>query len=141
MGKRGVIKQKSKEHMPFGFKISGNVICVDAEDTLREAASILAKHNIGVVVVKANFRLVGILSERDFIKRLICKDRSPYTTHVKDIMTKKVVTVNLNEGLEKIHRKMRLIKFRHLPIVHNDQVVGILSNRDLMYLRKLKLNT
>ena len=84
---------------------------------------------------------MGILSERDFIKRLICKDRSPYTTRVKDIMTKKVVTVNLNEGLEKIHRKMRAIKFRHLPIVHNDQVVGILSNRDLMYLRKLKLNT
>ena len=81
------------------------------------------------------------MSERDIVQRVVAKGLSVESTLVKDVMTRKVVCVDLTEGLGKVHKKMREIKFRHLPVVKDDRVVGMVSNRDLMYLRKLKLET
>jgi len=133
-----LVKVKSKAHVPFGFKVSGNVICVRDTDSVYHAAKVLADKNIGVVLVKSqDGRMIGILSERDIVSRLVAERKCQDATKVTDIMTKKVVTVNLDEGLDKVHNKMREIKFRHLPITRGDKVLGIISNRDLMYLRRL----
>lgn len=134
-----LIKEKSKNHIPFGYKITNNVICVNEDDTISKAAAVLEKNNIGAVIVKSNGKLGGILSERDIVYRVISKGKSPLTTKVKEVMTKKVVTVDIDEGLAKVHQILKDLKVRHLPVTRNDDVVGMISNRDIMYLRKLKI--
>lgn len=134
-----LIKEKSKNHIPFGYKITKNVICVNASDCISNAASILERNNIGAVIVKSDNKLAGILSERDIVYRVISKGKSPLLTKVSDVMTKKVVTVDIDEGLAKVHQILKDLKVRHLPVVRNGEVVGMISNRDIMYLRKLKI--
>lgn len=136
--KKRLIKQKGSKNVPFGLKISGNVISSKETDSITTIAKLLTKRNIGVVVIKSNGRLAGILSERDIVQRVVARHRTPETTLARHVMTKKVVTVNLDQGLDKVYHKMKHIKFRHLPVVSGNEVIGIVSNRDLMYLRKLK---
>lgn len=134
-----LIKERSVSNVPFGYKITGHVVSVDESANIVEAAKLLAKHNIGVVLVNSGQRLSGILSERDIVQRVVSKEKSAVNTKVREVMTSKVVTVNLDDGLNKIYSLMKKVKFRHLPVRKGDQVIGIVSNRDLMYLRKLKL--
>lgn len=132
-------KKRSDEHVSYAFKISKDVISVATDCTVRKAANVLTKHNIGVVLVKDGDNLAGILSERDIIQRVVSKGVDSETTSVSKIMTKDVVTADIDEGMGKIHAKLNSMKFRHLPIVKNGSVIGIVSNRDLIYLRELKI--
>jgi CBS domain-containing protein len=134
-----VVKVKSKKPIPFGFKMSDDIISVDATASVEDAARMLRRHNIGVVIVRQNKRAVGILSERDIAQRVVAAGKIPAETRVSDVMTKKIVTVDLDEGLREIHKMMRKIKFRHLPIRKGDRLIGMISNRDLMYLLGLKI--
>ncbi len=135
-----VIKGKRKYHTPFGFRITKGII--SAEDTMSvvDVARILSEHQIGAVVVKAGGtdRLAGIISERDITYKVVAQKKPYGKTRAGDIMTKDVVTVNLDEGLKAIHEQMKCIPFRHLPVRKGDNVVGMVSNRDLMYLRRLR---
>lgn len=132
-------KNKSDECVSYAFKISNDVISVGTDCTIRKAAGILTKNNIGVVLVKDGNGLAGILSERDIVQKVVSKGLDPASTPVSKIMTKDVVTADIDEGMGKIHAKLNSMKFRHLPIVKNGSVIGIVSNRDLIYLRELKL--
>lgn len=136
-----LIKEKTKTNVPFGYKITGHVISIDKSESIEKAAKILAKHNIGALVVTSKDRLAGILSERDIVNKVVSKGISIRSTKVGDVMTKKVVTVDLDKGIGKIHDIMKKVKFRHLPVLKGNNVVGMVSNRDLLYLRRLKTKT
>ncbi len=136
-----MVKEKCRKPVPYGFKISKDVIAVKDSDTIKRAARVLTGKNIGAVIVKSDGVMTGILSERDIVQRVVDKGLDPAAILVKEIMTRNVITVDIAEGLNKIHDELKRIHFRHLPVVKKGRVIGIVSNRDLMYLRKLKLRS
>jgi CBS domain-containing protein len=107
-------------------------ISVAPSDKVFNALSVMAERNIGAVLVMEGERLVGILSERDCVRKLDLKGRAARETSVKDIMTKDVISVPGERDVEECRKIMSERRIRHLPIVDDGKVVGILSIRDVL---------
>ena len=122
----------------FAISISSGVIVATENDSVLFVANLLKKHNIGAVVVVKGDKIVGILSERDIVRKVICTGLSAHDTKAKDIMTKEVVTADIKDGLNKIHEIMCSAPFRHLPIVKDGKLIGIVSSRNLYSLTPKK---
>ena len=105
---------------------------VDATRTVLEAARYMMEHNVGAVPVLRNGDLVGILSERDIMNRVVAVGRTPGTTAVSEVMTANPRAVAADESIEECLFIMREFGFRHLPIVDGKQLKGIVSLRDLL---------
>jgi CBS domain-containing protein len=97
-----------------------------------EAISLLAAHNVGAVVVTRDERLVGILSERDCVRRVMLDQRSANATRVADVMTAPVTSVRTQDGIERCMRIMTEQRVRHLPVVEAERVVGMISVGDVV---------
>jgi CBS domain-containing protein len=100
--------------------------------TVLETVRAMVEHNIGAVPVVHNGRLVGIFSERDLMKRVVAEGVDPRSTCLAEVMTDDPLTVNMNEELESCLTLMRRHNFRHLPVCHEGQLVGIISLRDIL---------
>ncbi len=109
-----------------------HVISVGPDASVLDAIRVMAEKGIGAVVVMESERLVGILSERDYARKVIIKGRSSETTRVADIMTKEVLTTNGSETVNQCMNTMTERKCRHLPVVEDDKVVGVISIGDLV---------
>lgn len=133
-----IIKEQKNEPTPFALKITYNVIKTTEDVSVREVAKVLQQNRVGAVLVEKEGSLTGIISERDIVWRVVAQDKSLDTTKAGDIMSRNVVTFDLNEGMEKLYELMKKIPFRHLPVRRGDKLVGMISSRDLMYLRSLK---
>ena len=107
------------------------VISVDPLTTVYEAMQMMADHHIGALTVMQDEKLIGIVTERDYARKVILKNRSSKTTHVSEIMTADVITVTLDNGVDECVDKMREHYIRHLVVVEAGQVIGMLSLRDL----------
>lgn len=109
-----------------------NVLTIHPDRALKEAAAILAKHNIGALVVvdHAN-KLVGILSERDIV-RAAARSDNVLTQPVGEVMTKNVITALQNDELQSVMQTMTEKRFRHMPVLEQGQLLGIISMRDLV---------
>lgn len=101
------------------------------DQTVYEAIAKMADLNIGALLVIKD-GLEGIISERDYRNEVILKGRTSKTTPVKDIMTKDVYCVNPVDSVEECMALMTDRKFRHLPVVENNKVVGVVSIGDLV---------
>jgi CBS domain-containing protein len=97
-----------------------------------DAARFMAERNIGAACVLEADRLVGIISERDMMNRVIAAGRDPKTTLVRDVMTSKPIIVNAGESHEKCLKVMQQAKIRHLPVIDGDRLLGVISLRDLL---------
>jgi CBS domain-containing protein len=104
----------------------------EMDATVLDAVLAMVERNIGAVPVVHNGTLVGIFSERDLMKRVVAQGCDPRTTCLAEVMTEDPLTVNMNEELEKCMALMRRHGFRHLPVCHEGQVVGIVSLRDVL---------
>jgi len=100
--------------------------------TVMETVCAMVEHNIGAVPVVHNGKLVGIFSERDLMKRVVAEGRNPGSTCLAEVMTDDPLTLNLTEELETCMALMRQHSFRHLPVCHEGQLVGIVSLRDIL---------
>lgn len=105
---------------------------MEATRTVLEAARYMMEHNIGAVPVLRDGDLVGILSERDIMNRVVAVGRTPGTTAVSEVMTAKPRAINADETLEECLFIMREFGFRHLPIVEGREVRGLVSLRDVL---------
>jgi len=101
-------------------------------DTVFSALELLAKYEIGALVVMDGGRLVGIVSERDYTRKVALQGRNSKETTVADIMTRDVFTVTPATGTRECMALMSERKFRHLPVVENGTVLGMISIRDIM---------
>lgn len=112
------------------------VTTVEPHATLRDVVSILAEKHIGSVIVSdASMKMLGILSERDVV-RAIANDGSEALDHpVSNHMTRNVVTASEHDGVLEIAKKMTEGRFRHMPVVSNGRVVGIVSTGDAVKYR------
>jgi len=108
------------------------VISVSPNDTILTALKSLAEHDIGAVLVIDQNRLIGILSERDCVRKLELQGRAAATTLVRDVMTANVLTVRPEQGAEQCRKIMGEARIRHLPVVEGERVVGVLSSKDIL---------
>ncbi|MCC8616687.1 CBS domain-containing protein [Xanthomonas vesicatoria] len=108
------------------------VFAVAADAAVIEAIRLMAERGIGAVLVMDGERLVGIVSERDYARKVVLRDRSSATTSVAEIMSSQVVTVSPSETVERCMQLMTDGRFRHLPVVENGRVQGVISIGDLV---------
>ena len=101
-------------------------------DSVYAALQRMADHGIGFLVVLDGDRLAGVLSERDYARKVILRDRSSKDTLVRDIMTTDVVTVAPDHSIPQCMTLMSAHGIRHLPVVERGKVIGVLSVRDLL---------
>jgi len=104
----------------------------DSKQTVLELAKAMVERNIGAVPVLENGDLVGIFSERDLMKRVVAEGRDPRSTCMAEVMTDDPLTINMNEELANCMALMRRHNFRHLPVCHEGQLIGIVSLRDIL---------
>ena len=113
-------------------KGSADHYTVSSGDTVLKALQLMAERRIGAVLVTENSKIVGIYTERDYVQKGELKGLKADATLVKDVMTSKMYTVGLDTSMEQCMGLMESHHIRHLPVVENDQLVGVVSIRDVM---------
>jgi len=97
-----------------------------------DAVRLMAEKGIGALLVMQGGRLAGILSERDYARKVVLQGRASSTTPVRDIMTVDVVSVGLDDTAERCMQIVTESRIRHLPVVDRDAVLGVVSIGDLV---------
>ena len=109
-----------------------SVFAVAPGDSVLHAITVMAEKGVGALVVLEEGRLAGMLSERDYARKVILHGRSSQDTPVRDIMTTKVVTVKSEQTVEDCMGLMTQHRIRHLPVVDGGRLAGVLSIGDLV---------
>ena len=108
------------------------VISVPEKATVRKAAELMNKHEIGCLVVMKKGKPVGIVTETDMVRRVILDSTDPKETNVAEIMSKPLVVGNPQMDVEEATRMMRTRKIKKLPIVMKGQLVGLVTTTDIV---------
>jgi CBS domain-containing protein len=115
------------------LKAKGNfVYSITASASVYDALKNMAEKNIGALMVIEQEKLVGIFSERDYARKVVLQGRASHDTPVQAVMTDKVITVVSADSLEKCMNLMSKNRVRHLPVVDDDKVTGIISISDVV---------
>jgi CBS domain-containing protein len=105
---------------------------ISPDATVFDAIQMMADKNVGALLVTENDHLVGILSERDYTRKVVIKGKSSRTTAVKEILSSNVLHVTPSHTVEECMRLMTDHHFRHLPVLEGDRIAGIVSIGDLV---------
>ena len=117
----GILSQKSDD-----------IFSVAPDATVLEAIEIMDEKNVGALLVIEGERLAGIISERDYTRKVILRGKRSRETKVAEIMSTNVTVTHPQEGVEKCLRLMTDKHIRHLPVMDDDKVVGVISIGDLV---------
>lgn len=113
--------------------IEGQILTVlDSDENVRAAARRMVERNIGAAAVVDEGKLSGIFSERDLMVRVVAQGLDPETTAVGDVMTRELVVIEPRADIDTALERMHSIGSRHLPVVEDGKLVGMLSIRDLL---------
>jgi CBS domain-containing protein len=105
---------------------------IEPHHTVREALELMAQHNIGALLVIAGPRLVGVFSERDYARKVALLGRSSSHTQVSQVMSGKVISVSPKQTIEECMELMTHHHIRHLPVLREDQILGLISIGDVV---------
>jgi CBS domain-containing protein len=119
---KDLLKEKSTAH----------ILSVTPADSLLSAMKIMEQHNIGALLVTEGQRLVGILSERDIVRKVELQGRTSTKTTVGEVMTSKVLYVEPGQSLEECMSLMNEKNIRHLPVMQGETLLGVISIRDVL---------
>ena len=116
----------------IGDYMSSPIASIDSELTAQEAAQHMHARNVGSVLVRVYDKFVGILTETDLTRKVVGKGLNPETTLVSSIMTKPILSMDRFMPVEEAEWFMKRKKIRHLAVTEGDEIVGILSVKDLV---------
>ena len=105
---------------------------VEASQTVLDALKVMAEAHIGAILVTENGKILGIYTERDYLYKGEIEGRSAKETKLKDVMVSKMITVTNETTVEQCMGLMKQYRIRHLPVVEQDQLIGLVSMRDVM---------
>ncbi|HVI25913.1 MAG TPA: CBS domain-containing protein [Xanthomonadaceae bacterium] len=108
------------------------VFAIGPDAPVIDAVALMAEKRIGALLVMQGGRLVGILSERDYARKVVLQGRSSRDTAVRDIMTRDVVSVGLDDSSDRCMQIVTERRIRHLPVLDGDAVLGVVSIGDLV---------
>ena len=108
------------------------VLSVKADETVFDAISLMAEVNIGAVLVQQDDAISGIFTERDYLQKIALKSLSSRETKVGDVMTSPVVSADPGDSIQQCMETMTTCRCRHLPVVENGKLLGIVSIGDLV---------
>lgn len=108
------------------------VLSVKEDDSVFDAISLMAEANIGAVVVLKNDRISGIFTERDYLQKIVLKSRSSKQTPISEVMTAPVISADPSDSIQQCMETMTTCRCRHLPVVENEKILGMVSIGDLV---------
>jgi CBS domain-containing protein len=115
------------------LKVKGRVVfSIPPSTCVYDALALMSDKEIGALTVMDGDRLAGMMSERDYARKVILEGRSSKDTAVADIMTPEVITVTVHDTIDECMRIMTENRVRHLPVVEGERVVGMVSLGDLV---------
>jgi len=115
------------------LKVKGQAVwCVEMGSTVFEALGRMAEKEVGALVVMDGARLAGIISERDYARKIILLGRTSPNTRVEEIMTSHVAYTHLEQSIEECMAIMTDKRIRHLPVIDEGKIVGIISIGDVV---------
>ena len=106
---------------------SGEIFSVTPDTTVHDAVAMMDEKNVGAVLVMKGSKLVGMLSERDYTRKVMLRGKKSADTKVSEIMSSKLTVAHPNEGVEECLRVMTDKRFRHLPVLDGEKVVGVMQ--------------
>lgn len=107
-----------------------DIISIDPNQTVYEAIELLAARQIGALLVIENGKLVGLISERDYARKVILKGKSSRDTHVRDVMARELICVKPEMSVDECMALMTEKRVRHLPVIDNGALLGIVTIGD-----------
>ncbi len=119
---RDILRSKPEDHI---YSVQPGTMIIDA-------LKLMAEKGIGALLVMENDKLVGIVSERDYARKVALLGRSSQATEIREIMTANVICVNPTQSLEHCMELMTDKHMRHLPVMENDTLIGMISIGDLV---------
>lgn len=109
-----------------------SIFSVSPETSVLDALQVMMDKNISALLVMDGSNLKGIFTERDYARKIILLGKSSKDTQIKDVMTKKLITIELGTSIDHCMQIMTQHRIRHLPIIENGLVIGIISIGDLV---------
>ena len=110
----------------------GPVWSVHPDQTVREALELLARHNIGALLVLHDAHLAGVFSERDYARKVALEGRNSNDTRIAEVMTTEVIHVSPEHSIEACMELMTNHRIRHLPVLDGNQLIGLISIGDVV---------
>lgn len=110
----------------------GTVWTISPQTTVYEALQMMAEKNVGALLVVQNGKVVGMFSERDYARKVILQGRTSKTTRVGELMTREVLYIGPDDTIENCMALMTAKRNRHLPVLENDRLIGIISIGDVV---------
>lgn len=107
------------------------VVSIRPQDTAVTACVEYKKHGVGCLIIKQENMVVGILTERDIIERIILEERDPQETLVEDIMSRNIKTIHASASVEQATKVMKDNHIKKLPVILNNEIVGIITATDI----------
>ena len=111
---------------------SGEIMTTGLDESVYEAIRVMGEKNIGSLVAMENGEVVGILSERDYSRKVVLQGRTSRDTKVGEIITRPAITVSSKDSIEKCMLLMTTNRIRHLPVVDDGRLAGVISIGDLV---------
>jgi CBS domain-containing protein len=111
------------------------VVTLDENVSAKKAAEIMAQEGVSAIIATSEGKAIGILTERDILKRIVAEDKDSRKTKVKEIMSRPLVTIEPSTDLEKAAQLMFEKKIKNLPVIHENRMVGLIGLQDICRLQ------
>jgi len=108
-----------------------DIVSIDCNQTVYDACKVYSEHKVGCLVVMDKKIIVGIVTERDTIERVILQNRNPKTTKVREIMSPNIITVHALAPIERAAQIMKDSNIKKIPVILNNEIVGIVTETDI----------
>ncbi|CBL43649.1 CBS domain protein [gamma proteobacterium HdN1] len=113
-------------------KPSAYVYSVRPDSKVLDAIKLMSEKGVGALLVTENDKVVGVISERDYARKVVLMARSSHQAEVREIMTADVISVDPTQSMESCMELMTEKRIRHLPVIENDELIGMISIGDLV---------